>query len=105
MEAFSGGGNNPNDSSNQEPQNDSSLDRTTFLLARLQELKAWQRDQELRLLREQEEQMDQLACLPMNQVGMYPTNLIEGNSPRMRGIEHSNGNENFAWTEIKNRKG
>ena len=34
-----------------------SLDQTGFLLARLQELKAWQKEQEIKLLREQREEM------------------------------------------------
>lgn len=41
-----------------------SLDRTGFLLQRLQELKAWQREQEENLLREQELQMDRLVVDP-----------------------------------------
>ena len=76
---------NPNDTSNLE-SNDDSLDRTQFLLARLQELKAWQRDQEERLLRDQEEQMDQVACIPINQLGLEAANY---------GI----ANENVGWTD------
>lgn len=41
-----------------EPEN--RMDQTGFLLQRLQELKAWQKEQEERLLREQEEQLDKL---------------------------------------------
>jgi hypothetical protein len=37
------------------------LDHTGFLLQRLQELKAWQREQEENLLREQDQQMEQLV--------------------------------------------
>ena len=76
---------NPNDTSNLE-SNDDSLDRTQFLLARLQELKAWQRDQEERLLRDQEEQMDQVACIPINQLGLEAANFAISN-------------ENVGWTD------
>ena len=87
---------------------DESLDRTTFLLARLQELRAWQHDQELRLLQEQEEQMDRLAN-PGIQPALSPVN-IDGNDLALKATEGSFGslnNENVAWTDIRNniRKG
>ena len=72
-----------NEAANQESNENESLDRTAFLLARLQELKAWQREQEQILLRDQEEQMEQIACFPLNQFG----------------LENVNANENFAWTD------
>ena len=77
--------------SNMEGNDDSSLDRTQFLLARLQELKAWQKDQE--------EQMDQLACLPLNQIGLHTANLGDGNGNGIKGLDYANVNENVAWTD------
>ena len=82
-----------------EGNDDSSLDRTQFLLARLQELKAWQKDQEERLIRDQEEQMDQLACLPLNQIGLHTANLGDGNGNGIKGLDYANVNENVAWTD------
>ena len=81
--------------------NEDSLDRTQFLLARLQELKAWQKDQEEKLLRDQEEQMDQLACLPINQLGINANNVIDNNAHGMRGLDYVNANENMAWADIR----
>ena len=81
--------------------NDDSLDRTQFLLARLQELKAWQKDQEEKLLRDQEEQMDQLACLPINQLGINASNIIDNNAHGLRGLDYVNANENMAWADIR----
>ena len=40
---------------------DESLDQTGFLLQRLQELQAWQQEQEMQLLREQEQQIGRLV--------------------------------------------
>ena len=40
---------------------DESLDQTGFLLQRLQELQAWQQEQEIQLLREQEQQIGRLV--------------------------------------------
>ena len=99
MEASRRQNTNPNDTSNLEENDESGLDKTQFLLARLQELKAWQKDQEERLLRDQEEQMDQLACLPINQLGLHPTNLGEGNGNGTKGLEYGNVNENMAWAD------
>ena len=99
MEASRKHHNNPNDTSNVESNEDSSLDRTQFLLARLQELKAWQKDQEERLIRDQEEQMDQLACLPLNQIGLHTSNLGDGNGNGLKGLDYANVNENMAWTD------
>ena len=84
--------------------NEDSLDRTQFLLARLQELKAWQKDQEEKLLRNQEEQMDQLACLPINQLGLSTGNISDINSHLMRGLDYVNANENMAWADIRKSK-
>ena len=85
----------PDDAHNIDTMEDTSLDRTQFLLARLQELKAWQRDQEERLLRDQEEQMDQLSCLPINQFN--PNS--DTNNHGLKVIEHANFNENMGWTD------
>ncbi|XP_059090439.1 centromere protein J-like [Tigriopus californicus] len=40
---------------------ESSMDQTGFLLQRLQELKEWQKEQEMKLLRDQQKQMQQLV--------------------------------------------
>ncbi len=50
-----------------EEDMDESLDQTGFLLQRLQELQAWQQEQEIQLLREQEQQIGRL-CISNNQV-------------------------------------
>ncbi len=50
-----------------EEDMDESLDQTGFLLQRLQELQAWQQEQEIQLLREQEQQIGRL-CISTNQV-------------------------------------
>ena len=52
---------------NDEADMDESLDQTGFLLQRLQELQAWQQEQEIQLLREQEQQIGRL-CNSNNQV-------------------------------------
>ncbi len=41
-------------------QEDHSLDQTGFLLQRLQDLKRWQKEQEMRLLRDQQRQIEDL---------------------------------------------
>jgi len=50
-----------------EEDMDESLDQTGFLLQRLQELQAWQQEQEIQLLREQEQQIGRL-CISNKQV-------------------------------------
>ena len=92
-----------NDDSNRA-DNEDSLDRTQFLLARLQELKAWQKEQEEKLLRDQEEQMDQLACLPINQIGISANNISDLNAHGMRGLDYVNANENMAWANVRRSK-
>ena len=52
------------------------LNESEFLLQRLQELKAWQAEQEERLLREQEEQVDQLY-LATNFRNPLPDGVVE----------------------------
>ena len=52
---------------NDEADMDESLDQTGFLLQRLQELQAWQQEQEIQLLREQDQQIGRL-CNSNNQV-------------------------------------
>ena len=99
MEASRKQHSNNKDTSNHETNEDSSLDRTQFLLARLQELKAWQKDQEERLIRDQEEQMDQLACLPLSQINLHNANLGDGNGNGIKGFDYANVNENMAWTD------
>ena len=55
----SGGGGRPREG-DPTASAEASLDQTGFLLQRLQDLKRWQKDQELRLLRDQQRQMDEL---------------------------------------------
>ncbi len=57
---------------------DESLDQTGFLLQRLQELQAWQQEQEIQLLREQEQQIGRL-CNSNNQVNMSTQIRIQVN--------------------------
>ena len=89
---------------NQLGDHEDSLDRTQFLLARLQELKAWQKDQEEKLLRDQEEQMDQLACLPTNQQGTNIVNVSDISNHGMRGLDYVNANDNMPWADIRRSK-
>ncbi len=62
----------------EEADMDESLDQTGFLLQRLQELQAWQQEQEIQLLREQEQQIGRL-CNSNNQVNMSTQIRIQVN--------------------------
>ena len=55
---------------------DESLNQTGFLLQRLKELQAWQQDQEIQLLREQELQIGRL-CNTNNEVNCIGRNIAE----------------------------
>ena len=48
--------------------------------------------------------MDQLACLPVNQLGISTGNISDLNNHGMRGLDYANANENMAWADIRRSK-
>jgi hypothetical protein len=69
-----------------EDEGEATLNQTGFLLARLKELREWQREQEEKLLTEQKEQMDKLKTNNGGGDGMEQA-VVEGEEQQLAFIK------------------
>jgi hypothetical protein len=69
-----------------EDEGEATLNQTGFLLARLKELREWQREQEEKLLTEQKEQMDKLKTNNGGGDGMEQA-VVEGEEQQLAYIK------------------
>lgn len=80
------------------------LDHTGVLLQRLHELKAWQKEQEMRLLKEQKEQMEQLKKMASQGAEESDDATIDQDVSSLTSYEEPLSGENGEYSEDEDER-